>query len=284
MALAVLLLVASVGCQSQRKTQEYQAQMQEAMDNNTEKLLSQIKQLQEDQQQMTEDVESIREDCKRIKMDQLTIGTKVAGAQRQLASQVLETTQAIQQEQAELKTTLQDTNTQFTQQLEVLAGKQHDLEKTTKTIYANGQILCTSHDQVLLHLTELKQGYQHWQDELTLMQEKVAALGTSILDVQAGLGQFESSLAKDIKGLTDNLASKRAAEQDMAEQLTTLTRKLTEMAVPPKRQVTLFPDFDRPAKVQKKTYSKASAFEMPEKPQLSKSSQADVEMTPVPEP
>jgi chromosome segregation ATPase len=273
MALIVLLSVASVGCQSQRKIHENQTQMQETMNNNTEKLLAEIKQLQEDQQHITEDVES-------IKMDQLTIGTKVAGAQRQLASQVLEKTQLIQEEQADLKTVFQNTNTQFMQQLQVLAVRQQDWEETTETIHANGQILCTSHDQVLLQLTELKQGYQDWQDELSLMQEKMAALDASLVAMQVGWDDFESALTGDIKGLTENLASKRAVEQDIEEQLTTLTRMLTDAAVLPKRPLTLFPDFDKTAKMQEKIYRDVFKPEEAENDQTSKLSQIDVETRP----
>jgi chromosome segregation ATPase len=272
-ALALLLSVASVGCQSQRQTQEHQTPMQETMNNNTEKLLAQIKQLQEDQQQVNEGLKS-------IKVDQLTIGTKVAGAQRQLASQVLETTQAIQQEQAELKTTVQDTCTQFAQQLQVLAGSQQDLENVTATIHANGQTLCTSHSQILQQLTEFNQGYQHWQQELTLMQEKMAALDASIVAMQAGLGQFQSSLTKDIKGLAEDLATKRAVGQDMEDQLTTLTQKLTDAAELPKRPATLFPDIDKNIKTQKKAYSSVFTIEGAEKDQVSVSGQDDVETTP----
>lgn len=271
-ALAIFLLATALGCQRMRVRSE-QTPALESMPSNTEKLLSQVKQLEENQQGITESVES-------IKMDQLTIGTKLASAQRQLAKQLAENAQAIQQEQVDLKATVQDANTQFTQQFQGATERQQGLKRAIETIHAHGQTLAANHDQVLTQLAEHKQGYQYWQDEWRLMQEKMTALDARLVAMQARWDQFQIALTTDIQGLTEGLASRQAVERDIAEQLATLTRLLQDRAELPKRPLTLFPDFGNPAKTQAKVYSEAFRREGQQNDRASRSSPTEAKTKP----
>ena len=249
------------------------------MDSNTEKIISQIDAIQENQQ-------SINESVKKIITDQLTIATKVAGTQRQLANQITETTESIHQEQTDLKTTVQNENAQLVQQVQDLTGRQQHLEKATETIHANGQTLCTNHDQVLAQLTELKEGYQHWQDQLKLMQEKTAALDASVGAMRGDLDEFKNSVSEDIKGLTEGQASTQAAEQDIGQQLSTMNRTLTDAGTLQRNLLTLLQDIDQTTRMQDKKYMDIVNFLQQQNDQASVSlpDQMDAKLEPITEP
>jgi len=277
--LAAFIILVTVGCQSQKKVREHQLLLQKNMDNNTEKIISQINALQENQQ-------SINESVKKIITDQLTIATKVAGTQRQLASQITETTEIIHQEQAELKTTVQNENAQLVQQVQALTDRQQHLEKATETIHANGQTLCTSHDQVLAQLTELKEGYQHWQDQLKLMQEKTAALDASVGAMRVDLGEFKSAVTRDIKGLAENQASEQAVEQDIKQQLTAINHMLTGAGTLQRNLLALLQDIDQTTRMQGEKYMDVIEFLQQQDDQASVSlpDQMDAKLEPSTEP
>ncbi len=227
-ALAIFIILVSVGCQNQNRVRENPLS-QKTVDSVPEEIMSQIKTLQENQQAIIDSVES-------VKTDQLTIATKIAGNQRQLAKQVTETAESIHQEQTDLKTIFQNANAQLVKQVQDLSDQQQGLALTTETIEANGQALRTNQDQLLGQLTALKGGYQYWQGQLNLMQEKMAALDTGILAMQTGLSQFENALTESLVSQNDK---RQGADQGLQQQLSALKRMLAETHASQKSLLTL---------------------------------------------
>jgi hypothetical protein len=142
---------------------------------------------------------------------------------------------------------------------------------TTEATETNGQTLRTTQEQLLAQLTELKDGYQHWQDRLTLMQEKMAALDTSVMAMQAGVSQFENTLTQDIKDLTTKNALQRdkrqGTDQGLQRQLTRLTQMLTEAGALQKHLLVLFQDGDKTAEIQDKEHGDVNQLEEQESDQ-----------------
>ncbi len=96
----MVLVIAAMGCQNQRKYGKNRVSLQQSMDNNTEKMVSLIQKLEESQQSMNEDIRS-------LKAAQHNIATEVIPAQHKLASQITETTEFTRKDQADLRMTLQ---------------------------------------------------------------------------------------------------------------------------------------------------------------------------------
>ncbi len=265
-ALAIFIILVSVGCQNQNRVRENQLS-QKTVDSVPEEIMSQIKALQENQQAIIDSVES-------VKTDQLTIATKIAGNQRQLAKQVTETAESIHQEQTDLKTTFQNANAQLVKQVQDLSDQQQGLALTTETIEANGQALRTNQDQLLGQLTALKGGYQYWQGQLNLMQEKMAALDTGILAMQTGLSQFENALTESLVSQNDK---RQGADQGLQQQLSALKRMLAETRASQKSLLTLLRNDKQTVNTQHKTHRDVSKSQQQQDDQVSVSLRNEID-------
>jgi len=122
-SLVVLMLIAAMGCQSQRKMQKDRVLLQQNMDSNTEKMVSLIEKLHENQQNINEDIRS-------LKAAQHNIATQVIPAQRQLANQITETTEFTRKDQAELRIALQGASLE-------LIESQNRMQKDLATLQQN---------------------------------------------------------------------------------------------------------------------------------------------------